>query len=82
MQYTKNFGNKLLNRGFKFKYNHADAEINYDVYENGCIDITVDHTNKEIVVDLLVDSETIELSSFSHLESLISLLKSMKLNVR
>lgn len=75
MKYTKNVGNKLLNRGFKFLYNHTDEEINYDVYSLGFIEVIVDHTNKVIVVNMSVDDEELKPTSLIHLDKLIKLLE-------
>lgn len=79
MEYTKTLHAKLLNRGFKFDHNHTDKEINYDVFKRSPFEVTLDHTNKEVVVDLMVDDSPIPVKTLSQLEKLISVFKSIEL---
>ena len=74
MKYTKNLNNKLLNRGYKFLYNHTDEEINYDVLAKGPTSVTLDHTNKEVVVNLTIDDEALTVSTINQLDKLDNLL--------
>lgn len=70
MKYTKNIQNKLILKGFQFKFKHKDDEIHYDVHANGGIEATIDHTNKEVLFHLNVDDEKLNINSFAQLEKL------------
>lgn len=60
MKYTKNLRNKLILAGFGFDYEHKDAEIHYEVFKCAEIEITVDHTNRQVGVDLLNPDEALK----------------------
>lgn len=67
MKYTTQLGQELTELGFTFDYNHTDSEINYDVYKGHHIEVTLDHTNKECLFNMIVDDEQLDIKSMHQL---------------
>lgn len=79
MKYNQNLGNELLKIGFVFKYNHTDSEINYDVYCSPHLEVTIDHTNHEVLFNILFDDEPINITSIEQLQELKSMIQSISI---
>lgn len=74
MKYTKNIGIKLKLLGFDFSYEHEDEEIKYEVWGKGSIEVTVDHTNREISTIINEMHEELNIKSLDQLEQLSKLI--------
>lgn len=70
MMYTKNIGLKLRNMGFEFHSSNGpedDANLNYEVYRKGGLEVTVEHSPGKIVFVDIEATENINVASFAQL---------------
>lgn len=77
MDYSEQLPEQLTERGFVFAYNHTDEDISYDVYSTPHLQVTLDHTNKEVVINITLDDETVNIQSISHFDKVVSVIKSI-----
>lgn len=74
MKYTKNIGIKLKLLGFEFHDEPKENEINYDVWVKNNLGITVDHTNKNIEVEIIMNDKPLNIKSIGQLKQLDKLI--------
>lgn len=59
---------------FDFSYEHEDEEIKYEVWGKGSIEVTVDHTNREISTIINEMHEDLNIKSLAQLAQLDNLI--------
>ena len=73
MRYTKNFGNKLLNMGFKHEETVNNEFIHYEDFRKGPVMVCVDHTNK-VIVSYIDQLDEAEIKTVKELEIITAIL--------
>lgn len=74
MKYTKNIGIKLKLLGFDFHDEPKEKEINYDVWVKDNLGVAVDHTNKIIEVEVIMNDKPLNIKSLEQLKQLDKLI--------
>ena len=73
MKYSKNITSELKSLGFFFIYDNSkesdDEDLKYEVWKNGCIEITIEHSpSQKVIVDLMTTDNPIKIASRKELE--------------
>lgn len=74
MKYTKNIGIKLRLLGFEFDRGHRSEGREFDIYENGIIEVKADHYNKLVTVEINAEYNKVNIKSIEQLEQLSKLI--------
>lgn len=74
MKYTKNIGIKLLLMGFEYRGGHKHEGIEYDIYKKGIIEVEVDHYNKRVKTEIIMNDKPLKIKSLDQLKKLDKLI--------
>ena len=79
MNYTKNIGLKLRNRGFKFSYSMdlEETDLKIEVYAFNEIEVNIDHEQKKIDFEYCSKTEYLPIKGVQTLNDLMKLKKLM-----